>query len=230
LPDVKIVLPEYEIAADKMDDTHEFTVASGVNEARWVRAADLLPGTPSVVRSAIIAVKGASDSAFAPEQVLGRWLPGQEPESIDRDGAVYKLPANAELTVRVHYKKNWQFEGKPMKDMSTVGLYFAAEKNAQELLAVPVAAPASAAPSDQKLTFTQTIDQDVQALAVSPIEVPPNITLQAEAVLPRSKSRCRAARRSRWSRSCRIRICSRPRSASPDRRSRRRRRCPCGSP
>jgi hypothetical protein len=184
LPDVKIVLPEYEIAADKMDDTHEFTIASGVKDARWVRAADLLPGTPSVVRSAVIAVKGAADSAFGPEQVLGRWLPGQEPESIDRDGAAYRLPANAEITVRVHYKKNWQFEGKPLKDMSTIGLYFTPEKTAQELLVLPVAAPANAAPADQKLTFSQTIEHDVAALAVSPIQVPPNITLQAEAILP----------------------------------------------
>ena len=184
LPDVKLVLPEFEIAADKMDDTHEFTIASGVKEARWVRAVDLLPGTPSVVRSAIIAVKGAADSAFGPEQVLGRWLPGQEPESIDHDGAAFRLPANAELTVRVHYKKNWQFEGKPLNDMSAIGLYFAPEKPTQELLVVPVTAPASATPADQRLTFSQTIDQDVQALAVSPVQVPPNITLQAEAILP----------------------------------------------
>ena len=184
LPDVKLVLPEFEIAADKMDDTHEFTIASGVKEARWVRAVDLLPGTPSVVRSAIIAVKGAPDSAFGPEHVLGRWLPGQETESIDHDGAAFRLPANAELTVRVHYKKNWQFEGKPMKDMSAIGLYFAPEKTTQELLVVPVAAPANATPADQRLTFSQTIDQDVQALAVSPVQVPPNITLQAEAILP----------------------------------------------
>jgi hypothetical protein len=71
-----------------------------------------------------------------------------------------------------------------MKDMSTIGLYFAPEKRTQELLVVPVAAPANAAPAGQKLTFTQTIDQDVQALAISPVQVPPNITLQAEAILP----------------------------------------------
>ena len=34
------------------------------------------------------------------------------------------------------------------------------------------------------MTFTQTIDQDVQALAISPDQVPPNITLQMEAVRP----------------------------------------------
>src|SRR5205823_207630 len=52
------------------------------------------------------------------------------------------------------------------------------------LLVVPVAAPANVTPADRRLTFSQTIDQDVQALAVSPVQVPPNITLQAEAILP----------------------------------------------
>jgi hypothetical protein len=34
------------------------------------------------------------------------------------------------------------------------------------------------------VTFTQTIEQDVQALALSPDQVPPNITLQVEAIRP----------------------------------------------
>jgi len=183
-PDVKLVLPEYTIAADKMDDTHEFSVATGLEEPRWIRVADLLPGTPSIVRSAVIALKGASDAPMGPERVLARWLPGQDPEPVDRDGAAYKLPAHAELVVRVHYKKTWQFEGKPLKDMSTIGLYFASGTPTQELLVVPVAAPSTATPQNQRLTFSQTIDQDVNALALSADEAPPNITLQAQAVSP----------------------------------------------
>jgi hypothetical protein len=183
-PDVKLVLPEFTLAADAMEDTHEFSVATGLKESRWIRVADLLPGTPAIVRSAVIALKGAADTGVGPERVLARWLPGQDPEPLDRDGAAFKLPANAELTVRVHYKKTWQFEGKALKDMTTVGLYFAPATATQELLVVPVAAPASAAPADQKLTFSQTIDQDLTALAVTADEAPPNITLQAQAVLP----------------------------------------------
>lgn len=183
-PDAALKLPEFAVPADKMEDTQEFTVATGLKEPRLVRAVDLRPGTPSVVRSAVISVKGASDAPYAPEHVLGRWVPGLNPEPVDKDGAAFRLPANAELTVRVHYKKTWQFEGKALTDASTVGIYFAPEKSAQELLVVPVAAPADAAPANQRITYTQTIDQDVQALALTPDQVAPNITVQAQAILP----------------------------------------------
>jgi hypothetical protein len=115
-PDVTLQLPaEYNLAADKMEATQEFTLRPGTNETRWIRAVDLLPGTPSIVRSAVIYVKTegdasgrppASDSnaSTGPERVLARWLPGQDPDPIG-DGAAFQLPAGAQLGVRIHYKK-----------------------------------------------------------------------------------------------------------------------------
>jgi hypothetical protein len=186
-PDATLPLPaEFTLAADKMDETQEFTIPTGLNEPRWVRAVDLLPGTPSIVRSAIVYVKNqqAPTSAVAPEQVLARWLPGHDPEPT-ADAVGMRLPANAQLGVRIHYKKTWQFEGKPMTDRSTVGIYFAPAQTAQELLAIPIASEkAPAAGADDTFTFTQTIDQDVQALALSADQVMPNITLQVEALRP----------------------------------------------
>jgi hypothetical protein len=182
-PDITLQLPEFAFAADKMDDTKEFTIPSGTKEPRWVRAVDLLPGTPSIVRSAIVFVKGAETAnGLSPERILARWVPGHDPEPI-ASGIAYRLPAGAELGVRIHYKKTWQFEGKPLSDRSSIGVYFAPAPNAQELLTLPVAAPAQTAPpADQKVTFSQTIADDVQALALSPDEVPPNITVQVQAV------------------------------------------------
>ncbi|HZP48844.1 MAG TPA: hypothetical protein VFB07_09935 [Vicinamibacterales bacterium] len=182
-PDATLALPAFALAPDAMEQVQEFTVAAGNGEPRFVRAVDLRPGTPAVVRSAVVSVKGAADQPYAPEHVLLRWVPGADPESVDKDGAAYRLPAHAELTVRVHYKKTWQYEGKALKDQSTVGIYFAPEK-AQELLVVPVASSAETTPSDQKITFSQTIDQDVRALALTPEQVAPNISVQAQAILP----------------------------------------------
>jgi hypothetical protein len=191
-PDLALRMPaEFTLAADKMEDTHEFTLATGTAGARWVRASDLLPGTPSIVRSAIVFVKAdaAADagrsSAPAPERVLARWLPGQDPEPMDA-GTAFRLPAGAELGVRIHYKKTWQFEGKPLTDRSTVGVYFAPVREARELLMLPIDSP-SAPPSggaDQRITFSRTMTDDVQAVALSPDQVPANITLQVEAVRP----------------------------------------------
>jgi hypothetical protein len=185
-PDLMLKLPaDFTLAADKMEDSQEFTLPSGTGEAKWIRAVDLLPGTPSIVRSATIFVKGgaAPSAAPAPERVLALWLPGQDLPP--HDGIAFKLPAGAQLGVRIHYKKTWQFEGKPVTDRSTVGLYFAPSGNTQELLSVPIDSPAAAAGSaDQTIRFSQTIADDVQALALSPDKVPGNISLQVEAIKP----------------------------------------------
>jgi hypothetical protein len=187
-PDLTLTLPEaFTLAADKMEDTREFTLPAGTAETRWVRAVDLLPGTPSIVRSATIFVKGpagqATAAAPAPEQVLALWLPGQDLSP--NDGVAFRLPLGAQLGVRIHYKKTWQFEGKPLTDRSTIGVYFAQSASPQELLSVPIESPAPAAgAADQTLRFSHTLAEDVQALAVSPDRVPGNISLQMEAVKP----------------------------------------------
>jgi len=188
-PDLALKLPaEFTLAADKMDDTREFTLPSGTSEARWVRAVDLLPGTPSIVRSATIYVKdaaagGSAASAPAPERVLAHWLPGQDPEPIDSSIA-FRLPAGAEIGVRIHYKKTWQFEGKAISDRSTVGIYYAPAKEATELLTLPIESPAAAPAQGQSVTFSRTLAEDVRAVALSPDAVPPNISVQVEAILP----------------------------------------------
>jgi hypothetical protein len=199
-PDLAMKMPaEFTLAADKMDDTQEFTLPTGTSEARWVRAVDLLPGTPSIVRSATIFVRDARSDVVqrpgakptgeggspVPERVLAHWLPGHEREPID-SGTAFRLPAGAQLGVRIHYKKTWQFEGKPMSDRSTVGLYFAPVKEAHELLMLPIdssSTPAAGA-ANQTVTFSRALPEDLRVVAVSPDAVPPNITLQVEAVRP----------------------------------------------
>ncbi len=183
-PDLVLPLPDVAIPADKMELTQVFTVATDTTEAHWLRAADLLPGTPSVVRSAVITIKDGTDAAFSAERVLRHWLPGQDVESVDRDGAAFKLPSHAVLTVQVHYKKTWQAEGQSPQDKSSVGLYFSPSPREADLLTVPIDGGSSAIPADHKLTFTRTLERDVRALAVTPEVVPPNITLTASAIFP----------------------------------------------
>jgi hypothetical protein len=186
-PDLALKLPaDFTLAADKMEDTQEFTLPSGTTEARWVRAVDLLPGTPSIVRSATIFVKEPAAppaAAPSPERVLAHWLPGQDPDPAD-SGIAFRLPAGAQIGVRIHYKKTWQFEGKALDDRSTVGVYFAPVKEAHELLTVPIESPALAAGQNQTVTFSHTFADEVRAVAMSPDSVPPNISLQVEAVRP----------------------------------------------
>jgi hypothetical protein len=177
-PDLALPLPsEYTLAADKMEDVYEVVLPTGTSEARWVRGVDLLPGNPAIVRSAVVSVKGAED------RILARWLPGQDPQEADA-GTAFRLPAGAELSVRIHYKKTWSYEGKVMKDRSTIGIYFAPDGAERELMPVRVTSPDIASTKGQTFTFEKVLDHDVQAFAVSPEQVPDNVTLTVEAVRP----------------------------------------------
>jgi hypothetical protein len=186
-PDLALKLPaDFTLAADKMEDTQEFTLPANTTAVRWIRAVDLLPGTPSIVRSATIFLKSADparSSSAAPEHVLGLWLPGQDPAPDEH--VAFRLPAGAQIGVRIHYKKTWQYEGKALTDRSTVGLYFAPGA-ATELLSWPIDSPdaPASAPADHTVKFSRTLPDDVQALALSPDKVPSNISLQVEAVKP----------------------------------------------
>ncbi len=177
-PDVEIQLPEtFTLAADKMEDTHEFTVPTSFDAARWVRAIDLRPGTPSIVRSATIFVKGA------PDQVVARWLPGHDaPPTLAN--AAFRLPPHAELVARVRYKKTWSYEGKALSDRSTLGIYFADAAAATPLMPLTVASQQVPGTKGETFTFSRTIDEDVRAFAISPDQVPDNLALQVEAVRP----------------------------------------------
>lgn len=183
-PDLRLVLPEVVLPADQMEQTRDFTIQAGNGQALWLRAADLLPETPSVVRSAVIAVKGDTGTEFGAEQVLRHWLPGQDVESVDRDNAAFRLPPHAELSVRIHYKKTWQAEGQSPKDKSTVGLYLAPSPSGHDLQVVPISGSLAPVAGEHRLTFTHVIDRDVQALAFNPDHVPSHITLAASALLP----------------------------------------------
>jgi hypothetical protein len=200
-PDLVLPLPsEFTLAADTSEQTHEFILATGTKEARWVRAVDLLPGAAAIVRSATIVDRSdrAQDSGqegTAPERVLAMWVPGDEPVPLDSGGA-FRLPAGAELAVRVHYKKTWEYERVAMTDRSQVGVYFAG-RPAAEVRALPLApdhSSAGAAPGTpaaavaerpaRSLLFSRSVEEDLQALALYPDSRLANVGLRVEAVRP----------------------------------------------
>ena len=153
-PEAVVDLPAFTLAAD--ETTHDAEVSiPGANAERFLRAIDILPGTPAMVRSATVEVEGAAaPGRIAEERLLALWVPGDEPASVAR-GAL-RIPAGTSMRVRVRYRRTWSYEGKTMTDRSRVGLYFAA------LPAPPVRAVT--------LTPTRpvTLPQTVRALAVYP--------------------------------------------------------------
>jgi hypothetical protein len=145
-PDV--VLPmaeEVTIPADEQERVIEVTIPTGLTGPRWLRAVDLLPGTPAVVRSATVSTGN---------QLLALWIPGDHPVPLDT-GIGFRLPDDAELVLRVRYRKTWENERAALTDRSSVGLYFA-DAPETEVRALELAAG------------TTTIGDPVRALAIYP--------------------------------------------------------------
>jgi hypothetical protein len=122
-PDAILDLPAFTLGADEQERTGDFTLPAADTD-RALRAIDLQPGTPAIVRSANIAVEVAGATLpLRDERMLALWVPGDDPLPLGR-GAL-RIPAAAKLAVRVRYRKTWSYEGKALTDRSRVGLYFA---------------------------------------------------------------------------------------------------------
>jgi hypothetical protein len=189
-PDLVLPAPtELGLAADVAETTAEFTLKTGTTEAKWVRAVDLLPGNPAIVRSATVAIKGAptteSHDALGPEQVLAMWLPGETAISPGAGGA-FRLPAGAELVVRLRYKKTWQYERVAMADRSTVGVYFASPpaSEVRALTLVPAGGEGKGSGSNDSVTFGYDAADDLRAVALYTDAALANATVQVTAVRP----------------------------------------------
>jgi hypothetical protein len=186
MPDLVLPLPsDFTLPPGTTETTAEFTLATATKEARWVRAVDLLPGNPAVVRNATVTIKSSTATndatdGLAPEPVLAVWVPGEEPVAL-RDGAAFRLPAGADLMLRVRYKKTWEYERVEMSDRSAVGVYFASAPASEVRALTLQAGDENAAPH---FSFTHVVAKDVQALALYPDSALGHTTVQVSAIRP----------------------------------------------
>ena len=149
-PDLVFQLPTpFTLDAATMESTQEFVLSSATAD-RWVRAVDLLPGAPAVVRNAVVFTRSTTDEE---PNVLALWNPGDQPVSAPA-GSGFRWAAGSELVVRVHYLKTWTYDGKIVSDRSSVGVYLASGPIEKEIRSLPVNGTA------------YTVDEDMQALAI----------------------------------------------------------------
>jgi hypothetical protein len=155
------------IPADVQELTEVFTLPTSFDRDRLLRAIDLRPAAPAIVRGATITVGASSESGSAapsPERLLALWLPGDEPTRLD-EGTALDLPKGASLVVTVRYHKSWRNEREALTDRPAVGLYFAPE-GASLVQAFALAADGQA---DAKGgTSSRTLDRDLSMVAVYP--------------------------------------------------------------
>jgi len=187
-PDFVVAMPEARtVPAGTLEDRGEFTLATGLTEAKWVKGVDLLPGAASMVREALIEIENGP--------VLAIWVPGHDARAMTPPGgAGFKLPAGARLRLQVRYKKNWQDEQKALTDRSTVGLYFMEPPvSGKEIQAATFGGVTSGAlapggpvppPSTEPRTLTGRFRTAVRVLAVRPMLDQPYASLTVQAILP----------------------------------------------
>jgi hypothetical protein len=173
-PDVTIPLPsDVVLAPGAMETTREFELASDALEGRAIRAVDLLPGTPAMVRRAVIYIQPpASEPAggLQPDRIVAVWSPGNDSVS-PPDGVAFVFPRSATLVARITYRKTWKYENTSMSDRSRVGVYFASQLRPREILAMPVS------------TGTVVAD-DVEAIAVRAEASAADTDVRVTAALP----------------------------------------------
>jgi hypothetical protein len=119
-PDFDATMPApFTLEGTATEATHEVEFALTAAAGKTVRAVDLKPGTPAIVRSATLLLK-ASGAAPKP---LAEWVPGQA--AAVALPAPVRIPPAATLVTRILYKRTWKYEGQPLTDASMIGLYYA---------------------------------------------------------------------------------------------------------
>jgi hypothetical protein len=198
-PDLRVEMAEeFAVAGEVGDSVRYFVLPADLDQDRWLRAVDFQPGAPAVVRSAAVYVDttgkagtldaadpqpgfaAPADGSFPTSQPISLWTPGLEPVMLGESEA-YRLGAESALVLRIHYKKNWMTEGQAFADRSTVGLYFS-DTRPQAVETLMIASPEAL--SGRQVTFTQTLESDLSALALLPEVGIETTNIQVEAIHP----------------------------------------------
>lgn len=174
-PDQSIKMEKaFTLPPGTMQDSSELTLPTNLTETKWVKAVDLLPGTPSMVRRATISLEGGP--------VLAVWEPGDDAIAAP-GGTAFKLPAGAKLNLKIFYKKPYLEEQQATSDQSTIGLYFTDEPlSGKSIESFAVDGPASAADAAESRTFSGALKASGRVLAIRPQVDQPYASLEVTAV------------------------------------------------
>ena len=160
----ELVVPmesEYTLATGTVEAKREFSIPSGITEVKWVRAADLLPGTPTMVRDAIISVENGP--------TLALWQPGSDPLAAP-SGAAFRVAPGAMLHLQIDYKKHYTQEQESVSDKSSIGLYFTdPPASGRELQSVTASKKEASGESSGVQVLTVTLPSAGRVYALRPM-------------------------------------------------------------
>lgn len=157
-PDLVLEMPQaFDVAASGPDVFRNFVIPTGLTEDTWVRAIEFRPSARNVVHHAVFsAVRGGSMSARdgvdgrpgfgglsavgltgggQDSRALGGWAVGGSPVPLP-DGVAMRLDKGSDFLLQLHLHPS----GKPERERSAVGIYFAKVAPDQDLQSMEIPA------------------------------------------------------------------------------------------
>jgi peroxiredoxin/mono/diheme cytochrome c family protein len=123
----------FTIPADGVVDYQYIKVDPGFTEDRWVKAAEIIPGSRDVVHHVLVFARAPRERRDDPGagggSFLAAYVPGLTPMRLP-EGMAKLVPAGSELVFQLHYTPN----GVQQEDESRIGLYFADESEVQQVV------------------------------------------------------------------------------------------------
>jgi hypothetical protein len=161
-PDLIIETPAFTTPATGVIPYQNFTVKNPLNEDRWIRAIDYLPGQRAVLHHVIATVGGERLGSTA----LHNYVPGADPLQMP-DGNGILLKANSTFHFQMHYTTN----GQELTDVTKLGLYFMKEPPKYHFRSMILANPRLKIPANTKFhpeQATNTFKEDSVIYSLHP--------------------------------------------------------------
>jgi hypothetical protein len=180
-PDLKIPMDApHTLAPGAVEEVSDFSLPANVADMKWIKAADLMPGTASIVRDAVISIENGP--------VLALWQPGGDTTPAP-SGVAFRLAPAAKIHLQIHYKKHFDQEQGAVSDRSTVGLYFTdPPPSGHELQSFTIDAPKAAGDANASATpsasFGSALPNPARIVAIRPMLDRAYTSVDVDAIAP----------------------------------------------
>ncbi len=147
-PDLVLTMPgEFAVHGSGRDIIRHFVIPTDLSEDKWVTAVEFHAGNSRVAHHAIF-FTDTSGSARRMDEAdpqpgfgrgaffvnnIGAWAVGSQPNPLP-DGVGTRLPRGADVVLQMHYHPS----GRPEKDRSSLGVYFAKKPVEKQLAGLPI--------------------------------------------------------------------------------------------
>jgi hypothetical protein len=176
-PDLKLQMDaEHTVSPSAIEELSEFLLPTNLTETKWIKAADLMPGNPSIVRDAVISIDNGP--------ALSLWQPGSDTTAAP-SGTAFRLAPGSKIHLQIHYQKHFDEEQNAVSDRSTVGLYFTdPPPSGRELESFAIDPPEAAGGPTGSATLGGTLPKAARIVALRPMLDRAYESLNVDAIAP----------------------------------------------